>query len=303
MTINDLIKLAIKKLKNSPSPALDGEVLLSFVLKKPKEFLFTNPNLPIQKKYMQKYIHFLNLRSRGWPVAYLVNEKDFFGLKFYVDKNVLIPRPETEGLVELALERISAKAGTTSGEKHKNKLKILDIGTGSGNIIISLAKTLSANSHELDHSYFASDISAKALDVAKKNARLAFGSPRRTKQHKVKVAFKQGSLLKPWKNQSFDIIVANLPYLDKESDASTKFEPKSALIATEKNLRLFAELFKQISTIYYLLSIILLEIGHDQSDAIKKLATKILPDYKIKIFKDLFGRPRYAALTLVRKSS
>jgi release factor glutamine methyltransferase len=319
MTIKEALKQAADKLKKSTSPQLDAEVLLCFVLNKDKSFLYSNLDKELSGQQVTKFEKLITQRQKGVPIAYLTNHKEFFGLDFYIDKNVLIPRPETEGLVELILQ-------TANNRKYLN---ILDIGTGSGVIIISLAKLSFAHSVELGHRYFASDISTVALKVAKRNA----------KRHKVKVTFKQGSLLTPWKNQRFDIIVANLPYLSKETDPSTKFEPKKALIATNKGLRLFEEAFKQIARLNnpfqpslklrggadqnqkpssvsqlfhplnlrggglivgsrgsYLPEAIFLEIGDDQKSAIKKLATKWLPEYKLIISKDLSGRERYAEL-------
>lgn len=272
MTIQELIKSAIKKLSNSASPSLDGEVLLSHVLDKPKEYLLANPDKKIWPEDEKKFRVLLNRRSKGWPVPYLTNKQEFRGLKFHIDKNVLIPRPETEGLVEIVLKYI-----------HNKNLKILDIGTGSGAIIVSLAKNLQGK-------FFASDISLKALKIAGQNA----------KDHKVQITFKQGSLLKPWKKQQFDIIVANLPYLSRQTDPSTKFEPKNSLIAKKNGLGLFEQLFRSLpSSLHSLPSFIFLEIGHSQAAAINKLAKKYLPAYQTKIYKDLSGRNRYAVLQLL----
>ncbi|HTL39694.1 MAG TPA: hypothetical protein VL306_02690, partial [Methylomirabilota bacterium] len=116
------------------------------------------------------------------------------------------------------------------------------------------------------------------------------------KQDSVSVTFKQGSLLKPWKNKHFDIIVANLPYLAQQTDPSTKFEPKPALIAKNKGLALYQELFQKLSYLPSPPSSIFLELGHDQAKPIKKLAANFLPAYEIKISKDLAGRTRYAYL-------
>ncbi|MBX4191589.1 MAG: peptide chain release factor N(5)-glutamine methyltransferase [Candidatus Doudnabacteria bacterium] len=282
MTINDLINIGIKKLSKSSSAALDAEVLLSHVLDKPKEYLLTNPDKNVSPKLEKKYKILLSRRSQSWPVAYLTGKKEFNRLTFKVDKNVLVPRPETEGLVDLVMSRINGL---------KSPISVLDIGTGSGNIIISLAKAL-ADSHNANAKYYASDVSAKALTVAKKNAAL----------HKVEVTFKQGSLLKPWTNQSFSLIVANLPYLAKQTDPSTKFEPKGALVAPEKGLKLFEDLFLQTSSLTSLPSSVILEIGHDQGKQIKKLAVKLLPAYETKIYKDLSNRDRYAILSLLSSS-
>ncbi|MBX4205472.1 MAG: peptide chain release factor N(5)-glutamine methyltransferase [Candidatus Doudnabacteria bacterium] len=275
MTIHDLLKLAAKKLTNSTSRELDGEVLLSYVLKKPKEYLFANPYKKIAPKLEKTYLRLINRRLLGWPVAYLVKHKEFFGLDFYVDKNVLIPRPETEGLVELALDTLKIE---------NRKWKILDVGTGSGCIIISLAKNLSSLHPAPSILSFASDISPQAIKIAKKNA----------KKYKVKVTFGDGNLLEPWGGEKFDVIVANLPYLSRETDASTKYEPKGALIAAKKGLKLYEELFKQASRLQPQTSHLFLEIGRDQGRLIKNLAKKYLPDYRTKTYKDLFGRTRYA---------
>jgi release factor glutamine methyltransferase len=290
MTIHDLIKIAVKKLTNSTSPTLDGEVLLSFVIKKPKEYLLANPKGLVDPKLEKTYLRLINKRLLGWPVAYLVKHKEFYNLDFYVDKNVLIPRPETEGLVELTLDQIK---DLRLRIKEKRPLKILDVGTGSGCIIISLGKFL-YNLQPKSYNLFASDLSPRAIKIAKKNA----------KTHKVKVTFVDGNLLEPWGDEQFDYIVANLPYLARESDPSTKFEPKGALIAAKKGLKLYEELFRSLrirsfdrTTKQSLPQGIFVEIGRDQGRLIRKLANKYLPEYKAKTYKDLFGRTRYASLT------
>jgi release factor glutamine methyltransferase len=281
MIINDLINLGIKKLTTSPSAALDAEVLLSYVLNKPKEYLLANPGRKINPALEKKFLTLLNRRLLGWPVAYLTKAKEFYNLKFYIDKNVLIPRPETEGLIDLVVNQIKDLRVKI---KEKESLSILDIGTGSGNIIISLAYNLSPTTYNLQ--FYASDISPKAIRVAKKNAKL----------HRVKITFGDGNLLEPWGHQQFDIIVANLPYLAKLVDESTKFEPIGALVAAKKGLKLYEDLFKQIKKTRSYPKFIFLEIGRDQGLLIKKLAKKILPAYKTSITKDLFGRTRYASL-------
>jgi len=239
--------------------------------KKRKSIWPLTPKKKVDPKVEKKYLTLLNRRLLGWPVAYLIKEKEFFGHKFYVDKNVLIPRPETEGLVELVLSKLKTLPKST----------ILDIGTGSGNIIISIAAKAPRNT------YLASDISNKALTVAKKNA----------KQFKVKIKFRLGNLIEPFIDQDCDIIVANLPYLHRETDDSTKFEPKGALIAAKKGLALYEQLFRQIKKFELTPKYICLEIGRDQGRLIKKLAKKILPAYETKVYKDLFGRTRYVILS------
>jgi release factor glutamine methyltransferase len=275
MTIREILNLAQNRLKTkSTSPHLDAEVLLSHVLDKSKEYILLNPEKELSVKAEKQFKILLSRRAAGWPVPYLTNHREFFGLDFYVDKNVLIPRPETEELVDLVLQQIKG-----------SPLKILDVGTGSGCIIISLAKNKPQNK------YFASDISEHALKVAQKN----------TKTHKVNITFKRSDLLSNWSKQPFDTIVANLPYLAKETDPSTKFEPRRALVAEKLGLNLIEKLLKQVSTLESLPSSLFLEIGHDQGSKIKNLTTKLLPGYETKILRDLSKRIRFAVL--VKKSA
>lgn len=282
MTINEALISATKTLKStSTSASLDAEVLLSHVLNKPKEYFFTNPNKALSSKSEKRFFALIKKRVANWPVAYLTNHKGFFGLDFYVNNNVLIPRPVTEDLVEMVLEKIK-KWEVGSGKR--SAISILDIGTGSGCIIISLAKTLSLSSPF--PLFFASDISKAALAVAQKNS----------KTHKVKITFKHGSLLQPWKKQHFDIIIANLPYLPKRTDSSTEHEPTRALIAKNAGFALIEKLFHQVASLPFPPNHIFLEIGHDQSSKITKAVREMLPNYNVKILKDLPGKIRYAVL-------
>ncbi len=278
MTIKQVLNSGSNKLNS----ALDAEVLLSFVLKKPKSYLFVHMNKEVNANQQKKFLDLARKRSKGWPVAYLTGEKEFFGYKFFVNKKVLIPRPETEILAELVLDLVKRRL-YKKRSLFISPLKILDVGTGSGCIIISLAKTLknsppregeiegvvatrppltSSSRQEMRQGisrrlmreeispqeegnfYYASDVSKEALAVAKKNAKF----------HQVKINFKQGSLLHPWKNQKFDIIVANLPYgwnkWKNNTSAETvglKFEPKGALFTDKMGLALYEELFKQMA--------------------------------------------------------
>ena len=270
----------------------DAAILLSFVLKRDKAFLFTYPEKPLTRKQEQKFRRLVKQRSKGMPVAYLTGKKEFFGLEFFLNRHVLIPRPETEGLVELIL-------GAAFVRSQKSGAKILDLGTGSGCIIITLANRLGDPESSSGLRFFASDISKAALKVAQKNA----------KRHSVEITFKQGDLLKPWlarrslgaggKNQRFDVVVANLPYLAKQT-ASTKFEPKNALVAKKQGLELIEKLIRQIrshSQIRPFADSIFLEFDPRQETKIKTLAASLLPGYKIKFFRDLAGLPRFARFT------
>lgn len=280
MTIKQTLEQSANCLKvhKIPFPELDAEVLLSFVLEKDKAFLHTYPEKPLTKTQGQKLQLLITRRSHGQPIAYLTGHKEFFGLDFIVSKDVLVPRPETELLVEKTLTLIS----------DKENLRILEIGTGSGCLIASLAKKSPKNL------YFASDISTKALAIAQSNA----------KKHKVKITFRSGGLLEPWISRNFDIIIANLPYGWKTwgNNSSTetralKFEPAQALFAGDKGLALYKKLFQQISKMNIFPTAVLIEFDPRQIKEIKKL-TKVLPVKRLSILKDLYNRNRAALIEL-----
>lgn len=241
MFIKEALNWAENKLKKLASPQLDAEVLLSFVLKKEKTFLFTYPENKLTNKQINKFKLLINKRVKNYPVAYLINHKEFFGLNFYVDQRVLIPRPDTEIMVEQAFKLI---------EKYKLK-SVADIGTGSG----CLAITIKKRHPKLD--VYASDISLPALQVAKKNARL----------NNTKIIFKPGDLLTPYKHLKIDMFLANLPYLSQEiyHQAKTiKYEPKSALFAKKHGLEYIEATITNLKKLKYKPKYLLLEINPEQ---------------------------------------
>lgn len=271
MTVLEAYRWACQELENtvSTSPHLDAEVLLCFTLGFSKENFVSFRNNQIEGYKLDKFQEYVKQRKKGMPVAYITGQKEFYKLKFKVNKNVLIPRPETETLVEHMAFQL----------KGRHNLKILDIGTGSGCIIISLAKNLS-NANQ----YFASDESAKALSTAQENADF----------HKVKIKFTRSDLTKSTGTE-YDVIVANLPYLPRLEDPSTEYEPKMALVATKNGLELYERLFEELNKGEYK-PIIYLEFGHDQAEQIKALAQEFLPDSTVTIFNDMGGVPRFARI-------
>ncbi|MFA6427992.1 MAG: peptide chain release factor N(5)-glutamine methyltransferase [Candidatus Buchananbacteria bacterium] len=262
-----------KLLKNSAY--LDSEILLAFVLKKTKVYLYTHPEQKVSTKSLAKFKKLVTKRATNYPLAYLTSHKEFFGLDFYVDNRVLIPRPETELLVEQALAicqpPLTAK---------KSPLTICEVGTGSGGIIISLAKNLPTN---FCGQLWASDLSAKALAVAKKN----------TKRHQVtkKIIFKLGNLLTPFKNQYFDLIIANLPYLSRLNN-NIVHEPKLALLAGFDGLKYYRQLIKQTDLYLKPGGYLMIEIDPNQKTALIKLVKKLLPNYQLIFIKDYAKRYR-----------
>lgn len=276
----------------------DAPILLAHVLKKNSAFLFANPDKQISPLKSKIFNLLISRRRANWPVAYLTGHKEFFGLDFKVNKDVLIPRPETELLVELALP-------ISRNSKFRN---IIDIGTGSGNIIIALAKNTKNKVN-----FFAIDSSAKALRVAKTNA----------KKHSVakKIIFLKGNLLSPITlNNSMELfpmlILANLPYLTSKQtrEPSIKHEPRSALVAGKDGLKYYRELFKQLQKACHAglparsaggdpASIsLLIEFDPSQKQKIKALAKLYLAGAKIQFHKDLASKYRCAIITYGREN-
>jgi len=289
----------INKYKNKID-YFDLEILIANSLDKTREFILTYPEFVIPSLKIENLKLKISRRMRGEPIAHILGHKEFYGLDFIINKHTLVPRPETEQMVELVLSESPAT--------------IVDIGTGSGCIIISIAHT-SKN----DARYYATDVSKDALTVAKKNAKLNMVNE--------KIKFLHGSLLDPFlKNKKLLtdklVITANLPYLSREIyDAAPvdvkKFEPKSALYSAEQGLQHYRKLLEQLSKLLVTghwspastrgndrsstrggLVTVLLEISPEQKTSITKLIKSIFPSAKIEFKKDLAHKWRICKINL-----
>ncbi len=281
MTINMSISDLRKKYQTFPT--LDFDLLLADTIKKPKEFLYSHPEYTLSLVEHIRLRYAIFLYKKGYSVAAIIGRKEFYGLDFLVNKHVLIPRPDTELMVDEAIKVLNHELET----KNTNIIYI-DVGTGSGCIPISIAKNLPK-----PHPMYAIDNSNRALKVAKKNAKI----------HKVKINFLHGNLLAPiLKNKSslgtpcFVTITANLPYLTEaqfKSEPSIQREPKNALVAQHNGLDLYIKLLNQIRKLPDSCQMFLfLEIDPSQSEAITKILNKLLPKANVKIKKDLAGLDR-----------
>tara|TARA_B100000989_G_C19519752_1_gene463570 strand:+ start:1523 stop:2359 length:837 start_codon:yes stop_codon:yes gene_type:complete len=259
MNALEIIKFGsnLLKEKNIPSNILDSEILLSKILNKSREQVLANLNQRISKKNTLAFKKYLERRSKNEPMAYILKEKEFWSKKFNVCKNTLIPRPETELLVDKILKLYKGK-----------KISILDIGTGSGCIIISLLSCLKGSNGT------GVDISKNAILTAKKNALL----------HKLdKIKF----LHKSFDNifgKKFDLIVSNPPYIERKDiknlcDDIKKYEPRVALDGGNDGLDLIKKVIYKSKDILKIKGTLALEIGNEQ---IKKVS-KILLDNNFKI--------------------
>ncbi|HMQ01512.1 MAG TPA: peptide chain release factor N(5)-glutamine methyltransferase [Candidatus Doudnabacteria bacterium] len=253
---------------------IEIELLLGHALKQSKEFLYLHPNAKLSALQAKRLNSFARRRRAGVPIAYLLGTKNFYGLSFKVNRSTLIPRPETEWLVEHAIKLLAKKIGTP---------QVLDIGTGSGCIAISIAKNYPKAK------VFATDISEKALVVAKSNARA----------HRTQVKFTKQNLMTGDK-KTYDIIIANLPYVPtadyKANFANLKYEPKSALVDSISNFAIYKKLLIQVPARLKLGGILLLEIDPTMKPLIIKWCKKNMPRAKIKFARDINKLWRYCQI-------
>lgn len=303
MTITGAL-LDIKEKIGYEFSILDAEIILAFVLKKDKIFIFTHPETKLTSNQTIKFNNLIQRRAKGEPIAYLIGHKEFYGLDFLINKNVLIPRPETELLVEKTLEIIK--------NNPYKKYKLIDVGTGSGCISIAILKNIQKNKNNLRLPICAVDISSQALKVAKKNSQI----------HKVKnkIKFLKGdlmsSLIKNIKsthsnsiNSEELLITANLPYLPNKKittrpeEIGLKFEPRKALFAAKDGLKAYRQLFAQLKKIPANKKTILCEIGFKQKNGLLKIIRRNFSSHQINIsfYPDLAGRIRLVIIELWNK--
>ena len=275
MKINQLLKKATKKIAHiSPTSQLDSEIILTQVLKKNHSFLLAHPEKIVSKKKVDKFFSLIKKRELSEPIAYIIGKKEFFGLNFLINKNVLIPREETEILVKKVINFF----------KHKKKGALIDLGTGSGAIAISIAK------------HIASSIDIKAIDICKKALNLAQKNAHNLATKNIN--FLQSDLLQniSFQNKSLPlVIVANLPYIGQNEvleKSVLNFEPSKALFAGEKGLDLYDRLFEDLSKRKINFTKLFFEFAPEQKNYFQKILKQFFPNRNISFFKDLSGRFR-----------
>ena len=267
--------LSEKKIKTAE---LDSEILMSKAIKKEKKFLILNFNNEIPKENLNIFNDLVNQRSKGKPIAYLLKKKEFWKNEFVVDRNVLIPRPDTEILVEQALELT----------KNKNKLNLLDVGVGSGCILLSIL-------NEKKNFYGTGiDICGKSLSICRVNSH-KFGLKKRVKLFKSNIDnFRYGK---------YDLIISNPPYIKKynlkclEKDV-IGFEPKQALDGGIEGLSEIRKVISKSSELIKKNGFLILEIGFDQKNRVKQILQN-KGFYIKKIVKDLSGHDRCIVSTKI----
>lgn len=214
-----------------PSPRLNAELLMMFVLGRERAYLFAHPERELSGEEQAQYDEVVRERARGCPTQYITGHQEFWGLDLLVSPAVLIPRPETEHVVETVLELVN-------GYHHDGpaRLRLLDVGTGSGCIALALAS-------ELPHAEIhACDISDEALEIARINAaRLGMGG---------KVLFRKSDLLSVYAGEKFDFVISNPPYVgeadsDKVQKQVREFEPKIAVFSGQEGMDIYRNLVPQ----------------------------------------------------------
>ena len=261
-----------------PSPRLNAELLLLFVLSRERAYLYAHPERELTPDEQSNFDEVVRERARGCPTQYITGHQEFWGLDLLVSPAVLIPRPETEHVVETVLELVKEYPFDGPG-----RLKLLDVGTGSGCIALALAS-------ELPHAEIhACDISEEALEIARVNAaRLALGG---------KVLFRKSDLLSVYAGEHFDFVISNPPYVgecdaDKVQKQVREFEPKVAVFSGREGMEIYRCLVPEAHEHLRPGGWLVAEIGYSEEDNVRNLLAGWA---EIQVTPDLQGIPRVVA--------
>jgi len=280
-TAAELIREAARQLRETgfDSPRLDAEVLLRHVLDLDRTHLFVRMHEPVPDDLASDYALLIEERLTGMSVAYLIGQREFMGLAFAVGPGVLVPRPETELLVEWALTRI---------REHPPK-HVVDVGTGSGAIILSLAKLLDGENSPM---LIGCDLSSHALEYARRNrASLDLSSM---------VHLVQGDLLS-WLGNRVDLVLANLPYLRPDQvvdNRDIQSEPEISLISGEDGFHTIETLIAELPRVLAPGGAVVLELDPDQAERAASMMTTQVPGARSSVILDLSGRKRFVIAEL-----
>jgi release factor glutamine methyltransferase len=280
MPLRESLQSAVTRLaaENVPSPRLNAELLLMFTLTCDRAHLFAHPERELTQEEQSRYDEALTQRTKGVPAQYITGHQEFWGMDFIVSPAVLIPRPETEHLIEAVLQL----AGKNDGDRASppGPIRIVDVGTGSGCIALALAKEFPRAEIR------ATEISAAALEVARANAA--------RHQLENRVHFQQTDLLQGLDPGSFDFVVSNPPYVGESEEDEVqlevrKFEPRNAVFAGPTGLEVIGRLIPQAHAALKPNGWLVIEISGSIADGAKRL----LGDWhRVQIINDLQGIPR-----------
>ena len=279
-TINQAINQATQILKsnNIDEPNIKAKILMEHSLNKNRQYIVTASDQKLTQKQTEKYYQLIEELSKNIPLEHIIYKKEFMGISFYVDENVLIPRPDTEILVEEVIKIA----------KQTNAKKILDLCTGSGAIVVSLAKFLP------NCEFVATDISKKALEIAEKNAI--------SNNVENRVKFIQSDVFGNLKGHKFDIIVSNPPYIEtaviKSLDENVKKEPHIALDGGEDGLDFYRRIYNEGYTFLNSNGFIYVEIGYNQKFNVTEIIQSTSNYKEVQCIKDLANNDRVIVVSV-----
>jgi release factor glutamine methyltransferase len=303
-TTGELVTAGTERLRaaGDPSPRLDAELLLALAIGVERTAIVAHAAAPVGPGAESAYLGFLARREDGEPIAYIRGFKEFHGIAIGTDPRALIPRPETEGLVDAAVREVMHRLTATppgaggSGRLagHAARVRVIDVGTGSGAIAIALAVELRRRGVPGDEvALVALDSSSEALDLARENAVGQAVADR--------ITFIGGDLLPPSPTtEPWHVVIANLPYvrtaLLEPAPAPTSHEPLVALDGGADGLAVIDRLLERLPSGLEFDGVALLEIGSDQGVAIVELVERRLPGWSCHVESDLAGLPRIARI-------
>jgi release factor glutamine methyltransferase len=296
-TTASLLREGVDRLREagSETPRLDAELLLGDAVGVGRTVILAHPEAPVGADAAARYRADLERRAAGEPVAYLRGLKEFYGLAFSVDRRALIPRPETERLVELAEAEAIRRLGLAPRTPDSPPLRVVDVGTGSGAIAVALAVVLRARGALSAVEIVATDLSGDALALARENAvGHAVGDA---------ITFEQADLLPDPAaagERRFEVVLANLPYVRHDAIAglpvAASFEPVMALDGGDDGLAVIGRLLERLPGSLTDHGVALLEIGADQGEGIVSGCAERLPGWSCVVETDLAGLPRVAVV-------
>jgi release factor glutamine methyltransferase len=295
VTVEEALRAGAERLaaSGSPSPRLDAELLLGYVLGVERTAVVAHREGMLSTDQAARYDEALERRAGGEPVAYIRGFKEFYGLAFAVDDRALIPRPETERLVEVAAAEVMRRLTGAPRGADAPPIRIADIGTGSGAVAVALIVHLRRHGVGDEFSVFATEISPEALQLARENA-----VGHAAADH---LRFVEADLLPPYLEAPFDLVLANLPYVRSDVvptlPIAASFEPRLALDGGPDGLAVIRRLLERVGD--GALAVdgeALLEIGADQEAAIAEAVEATLPGWSCRVERDLAGLPRVARI-------
>lgn len=268
--VYEALQWASSFLKKANRDENAGELLLRHITGMSRAQLFANVRDDLTQNQWEVFEKAVHEHTEGMPVQYIIGSEEFYGRAFIVNEEVLIPRPETEELVYETLKRMNER-----------ELKVVDIGTGSGAIAITLKL------EQPSLKVFASDIAEQSLKVARENAS-TLGA---------EIEFVQGDLLQPFRGQKFDVVISNPPYIpvsDMEtmSEVVTEHEPHRALFAGEDGLDFYRRFMEELPEVIAPRALVGFEIGAGQGEAVADLFRKAFVNVKVEVLNDINGKDR-----------